>query len=430
MEMSEEVFLSTDVYVRKCYPELFKRLLENIKYVLVTKLADTLILFTGTPGMGKTTFIGYCFNQLRSTGLKFLVSIGSTTCKYDGSIIMSNTELNHLLSTSYQYEYIYLLDASSLRPPIPSNAVTVLFASPKLANCGKFPRARMITMLMPPWHKEELRDCLKQVYEVDNKQAFEEDYKLWGGSIGFHRLPPTRIFDEFLNSNELIMMVDQIAATGWFSCQTEDKTNYQSFLFRSPPVDDTSEHKQEISFPSPTLTARIVSSYCKRTTANIIGCDGTELGVKYEEFIFEKVLCFESKFLPMDVANKKGLVATIPKVENVALFSNSSYNIKASKHILHRPTEKNKTGYDALLGNFVIQITINPKHKSLNLGSVNRQCVEPTGGWKVLIITTHQNLAVPSIKELKIAKEDVYIATVNFQDSAILALLANDTFSE
>ncbi len=76
-------------------------------------------------------------------------------------------------------------------------------------------------------------------------------------------------------------------------------------------------------------------------------------------------------------------------------------------------------GYDFIVGNFLIQITVGKNRKALQMKL--DQFTEPAGGWKVVFLTMvcNKKIVIPAIHGLQhfSKTKDVYIGHVDFQDA-------------
>lgn len=417
-------FVQRKVYVRECYVPLMDSILKEI---LRNDFAqDSLVVVNGTPGMGKTTFLGYCYYYLKKSRIKVIAKPQKLKCiVYNGSVeFFLNTEaMDDLLSKSHEHEYILLLDSNSdWNPGVGVGYVVVLFTSPDVKNYGDFSSNSTTTMLMPPWDREELWNCFKLLKSslATSRDDFNKAFVRWGGSISFHKRKAIaqERFKSFLASQELVMMVEMISNVELSkTVPTDVKTkHFQAFLFRHPD-------NPKFRFPSEQLSIEIADVYTEKMRSRpetLLGIHGTLLGVMYEAFVFKTLLC-EGSTLPVKVKNQKEAIIDIPSVSSVDNFS--SLPSRILEGVLYRPKDRTNEGFDCFLGDVVVQITTNPRHRKLNLGRL--QTLIPIQRVKVVIITFSRNqehFKKPSIKygmteagvEQSIEKEDVYMYYFDF----------------
>ena len=398
-------------------------------------MKERLLVIHGTPGIGKTTFIGFCCHFLRSTRGNIVAQVGFNTELYDRDGKKKPIDnVIEFLSDTKLCEYIFLLDASSPSAvKTRTNAITVLFSSPSMENYGHFSRTSCCGwFLMPTWRKGELWECFRLVQPklYENEGAFNEAFEVWGGSPQLHMFKSSvkQLFSTFLTTPELLDMVETVGDTDRFHLFTSDRVKaYQCFLFRNPISESESEPEpgsQKLSFPTNHLTYRIIQVYRKKKPQCLFGLTGTALGIAYEYFMFKCVLCTGSALLPLSLTtlNRKRS-SSIPSLKNVIVFkSDDVFKNPLESNVVYQPIASNNMGYDCIVGNFLIQITVGKTHNALKM-KVD-QFIEPAGGWKVVFLTmTCNEIVIPAIRGLKnfSKKRDVYIGRVDLQDEALIA---------
>ena len=262
--MTPPSFLGDKFFVRSVYPILFRAMIEDMKEMFTEKRSFSYyIRITGTPGMGKTTFIGFCFQLLRRL-CKVFARIHPNCCVKgvpgkDDTAIRSDLQMQTETVHSHIFDYILLLDADSTRKP--SNAHTVIFASPDVCNTAGFSSNRVHSIiLMLPWEKEELWHCLRKANEKSDRDAFDKCFERWDGSIDFHRNSDVaeRKLQKFLQSEELFCFVEEVGNSSLNRMIDTHKitTNFQAFYFQYPPKEDQYRLTKDdplVEFPSKQL---------------------------------------------------------------------------------------------------------------------------------------------------------------------------------
>ncbi len=402
LSLDHECFFNYEIFVRECYVQLLEKMLDVI--LKANFEPSHLVAITGTPGMGKTTFLGFCYTFFKLYGIKVIAKHSSLNCiVYDGfkELVLTDKQVRSLLAKvkANKHKYIFLIDSNSGWTPVAGvGYIVILFASPDVNNFGHFSKNSATTILMPPWTSDELRSCFKMLSAkaVTNNRRdfytqlvadFDEAYARWGGSIHFHLHPEVaqERFTAFLRSEELVMMVELISNIEISkSVPTSLKTKFfQAFLFRYPsdPI---------FRFPSPQLTREIVHVYMEKVTKTpelLLGVQGTLLGLTYEAYVFKTLLCENSELLPLPVQNQNGGEEKIPVVTSVEYYSDLPKEIV--KGVLYRPNNCTNNGVDCFLEDFVIQITTNARHAKLNLGQL--QSLISIHDVKVVLITLLRN---------------------------------------
>lgn len=424
MELNDKNFIHNLVYVRDCYPKLIESILQTIIRALSP---SNLMVVTGTPGMGKTTFLGYCYDFLKSMNVKVIAKHSITKCVlYNGAeeVVLNDVKLETLIGDGERYEYIFLVDASSGWIPAPLvSIIVVLFSSPSIKNKGHFSRNNSTYFLMPPWDKEELYMCLQRTQPklYRDEDRFNVAYDRWGGSINLHIMESSAQarFEEFLCSPELDMMVEMVSTVELSTIVPTDLKveYYQAFLFRFPDG-------RRLRFPSNQLATEAVAKYAKRKPELLMGLQGTMLGLAYEELVFRLLLCEDSTSLPCK--NKNGVTTQLPVVQKVSKVSFfNSVTTPNVRGVLYRPTSSTNKGFDCILENFVFQITTNATHPKMDLSALDE--LIPIHRVKVVMITLTRNkrhFKIPIIKygDKQVLKDDVYVYYFDFSTPAQIAI--------
>ncbi len=221
-------------------------------------------------------------------------------------------------------------------------------------------------------------------------------------------------FDDFLDSPELDMMIEMVSNVELSRIvPTDIKTkNFQLFLFRYPV-------HPKLRFPSVQLAIEAVERYSTRKPELLLGLSGMLLGPAYERFVFHKLLCKNSNFLPCLVKSENREV-NIPGVQDVNLFDKVVPSIVPG--VLYRPKSPTNKGFDCILEEYVFQITTNVQHSKMDLsglsrlipiGTVKVACITLTrnkGGFKIPVNSYTDEMGLPQI----ISKKDVYMYYFDF----------------
>ena len=281
--------------------------------------------------------------------------------------ILGDQQMRTEIAHSHVFDYILLLDADSTWKP--SNALTVVFASPDVRNTAGFSSNRVHSIiLMPPWEKEELWHCLRKAYEKSDRDAFDKCFERWGGSIDFHRNSDVaeRKLWEFLQSDELFCFVEEVGNSSLSRMIDTHKmtTNFQAFYFQYPPKEDQyrlTKGRPLVEFPSKQLLFEAVNEYHTRKPKGGFGVQGTTLGRVYEQFLFKHVLVPNASPVTIEANNDREEL----RISTIEFFNNKSTNLYQSAGVLYRPVEPNKKGIDCVFEDKLIQITTSATHQKL-----------------------------------------------------------------
>ncbi|EFJ47477.1 hypothetical protein VOLCADRAFT_105054 [Volvox carteri f. nagariensis] len=169
---------SRQLYVRECYPELFKAIYEykNKKHVV-----------TGTPGIGKSFFFYYMVLQLLHSPSpppfilwEHLGNPGQMWCytHETGQVRHSSSRM------TFQHEFEnrdtwYFADGVQ---PITTTAVhTVLITPPVYKTSKEMEKEGASVWYMPVWEYDELLDCRSKMYDEVPEATVENLYQCYGG---------------------------------------------------------------------------------------------------------------------------------------------------------------------------------------------------------------------------------------------------------
>ena len=252
---------------------------------------------SGTPGMGKTTFLSYAYKCLKDE-FSVIARVKRNICLFSSGQILSDTQTDELIAHSNAFDHVFLLDASKSMRPAVSNVVFVVFASPDRKNLGGLSSNYMVAdILMPTWEEQELKDCLGGIYtQKFDMSKFDERFKRWGGSIAsmlnFERMEFR--FREFLADSSFPKMIMLMGSMG--NIVTEIPKRHQWVLHQSPAM-DTNGHPIYNTvlapfvcrLPSNMLTTEAVSRYIYLKPDPTKLPPGTFLGIAYERYVMSKL---------------------------------------------------------------------------------------------------------------------------------------------
>ena len=381
----EDLRIRTDLYVRKAYEDLFSLLYDTIVY----EIEDTYnqaIRITGTPGMGKSYFLGYVWLRLIKK-FHVVVTVGDatiTSCK-DGSYEdITGKPLDDYLKR----DVIYLVDPKKGGSPDPSYAKTVLFVSPSKERVGDFKRVGLINFYMPPWNKSELQICMKKFDDVSEKRC-EELFEKWGGSMRIMRISAkkdTSVEEEFrqcLSNQCLLDIINQM--------NSDYLESYQWLVHRIPiQSDDGAIDYQEYNcdFPSRYIAEKVAERiHHLQVDWKTVG-DSSLLGKAYECHVLKHLFQVSDKVYlskaAYEVGDPEKKAVYINAVRHHEVFSNQG-TIDPKQGTLYIPLESNKAGIDFVMPPWVFQVTISASHSAKRLDKVLNQ-FPSVSKWKICFI--------------------------------------------
>lgn len=415
-------------YIRPSYPILLEKILQarfdtsvGSWHVSPKGLG---VSVTGTPSIGKSVFLFYVADHFIKSNISFVATIGNDIYQYragTASIVVRSTpkEVQDILDNP---DAVHLIDPEwpdAFRECI---AFTVFFTSPTLANIGKYHMKRLRRLYMPIWSKHELEEC----YSSLSLCFAESNYMKWGGimatSYEFSALEER--LSEILQSKSLI---DVLSINDPLVLSPEME-HHQWLLHRHPTDDYKNCH---ITLPSDYVRNKIIEVLESDVSFSLpLECNGILYGEIFEMKVLNEI--DREKGIEVHLYDMKSCQFTQTQkllVSATQLYSNAEIFEKPTVNTLYKPKENNKRGTDAVLITneigWVIQVIVNPKHKSLNITNAFKQfpsmkswcvcCVIPNTildkfHYPAVIIAMDSNR-----KSTYMKKENKYISNIKIQ---------------
>ncbi|KAF0701440.1 Aste57867_8070 [Aphanomyces stellatus] len=142
----------SSVFVRPCYNELFKILLDDIEKRIQS------VGVTGNPGIGKSRFYSYCVFRLTQQPIEGRILVidcaDKTYIFEDGAFRFISTK-EELLQHIFNDKVIRLIDGQSTNL-FGWTGVSILFTSPGYSDYKTFMKSTSVQYVMPPWTQKEL----------------------------------------------------------------------------------------------------------------------------------------------------------------------------------------------------------------------------------------------------------------------------------
>lgn len=182
------------LFVRECYPQLLKRMLDLLQLGRQnTGDFGARLLLTGTPGTSKSQFSTYMLWRLlqdRARSYQLIVD-------YDNAfaVIPPDGEVRILARNPYSPPVelsnpnsLYLFDARENTLPFGGGAIRakmVVFSSPHELHFGAFQNKLPFELWMPLWPKAEIMFLRAACYSERDPQEVSDLYDAWGGTPRF-----------------------------------------------------------------------------------------------------------------------------------------------------------------------------------------------------------------------------------------------------
>lgn len=369
------------IYVRKVFVDLLHLIVERIPTLKDNR--DRAITVSGTPGMGKTYFMGFVWNELRKKNDVVVELV-------DGSMYISRNngpptmlrEGREILTSERGRHLIYLCDPGNF-PPSPTHALTILFCSPSIKHKGAFSRSNIMNLCMPPWKQEELHECMSLLY-IPAMGFFDERFERWGGSIRsmtnwqpWLEVERERLLQEFVTKDTLIDLVNEISGD-YLSASFEQ---YQWLVHR---MTDTGETITKIDFPSQYVKGVLAEAIRNLRTDWKTSSNSILLGNLYEFHVFQRLLQISD-------TNDDLAKFNIPAIKKHYFYSNQDVFQHPEASTLYVPIESNKGGCDYVMPSYLFQVTRNKKHDVKALEMLSSQFPSVVE-WTIVFVIPSCNL--------------------------------------
>ena len=377
------------VYVRKAYIDLFKIICDQFDFLETNH--DFAVRITGTPGVGKTFFLGYVLHRLMELR-KFTVVAKvkrraiifdheSGTCKE----IFDNVD--HYLKEGI----IFLVDPDSSYTPAQTEAITVLFVPPTKVRVGDFSTRNLFSYYMPPWMEEELRDCVAELYS-DQLCRFDAQFQKWGGSIRdvacysnsaeqFRELA----LDKVLRDKSLIDIVNQVSSDEF---QKSELISHQWIVHRIPE-EENDYVNYSCDFPSQYIANKVMCRMRELKLDWKLVTDMCLLGRLYESEVLESLFrASHQQYLQQEaqkITRGRRASVAIPAVKQQHIYSSRAIFEQHESGTLYIPIERNRPGSDLMMPPWIFQITMAKAHSAKKLDKIFTQFPN-VDEWKICFV--------------------------------------------
>ncbi|CAK4759746.1 unnamed protein product [Aphanomyces euteiches] len=211
---------TTQVFVRPCYEELFKLLMENIDERVSS------VGIKGTSGVGKSFFYVYCVFRLTLEpidGRLLVINCADRFYVFEDNafrFVSSDDEIEHYRCDK---NVIRLIDGESTKL-LSWSGVSILFSSPDSPGYEQFMNANAVEYVMPPYLELRIGSLI-----TDTNEKVDERYAVFGGraSVVFSKTPLANI-DDVVGP---VSMVDTMSLLTAFKTSDESKFPFVLHIF-------------------------------------------------------------------------------------------------------------------------------------------------------------------------------------------------------
>ncbi|KAH9111155.1 hypothetical protein AeMF1_014257 [Aphanomyces euteiches] len=166
---------TTKVFVRSCYDELFKLLMDNIDKRVSS------VGIKGTSGVGKSFFYVYCVFRLTLEpidGRLLVINCADRFYVFEDNSFRFVSSDDEIELYRCDKNVIRLIDGQSTKL-LSWSGVSILFSSPDSPGYKSFLSHNAVEYVMPPWTYRELQICC-QITDLSAKEV-DERYAVFGG---------------------------------------------------------------------------------------------------------------------------------------------------------------------------------------------------------------------------------------------------------
>ena len=208
------------LYVRQCYQDVFKLLLEFID------IGRKKFAISGTPGIGKSLFFVYILYRLLEDRSQKNLSLNPVRIVYHAENQFCCYDLEKLIVTNlaptqdeadkflFQTDTLYILDGKTNY--YPSSCIALFIASPRSDHFQHFVnQTKAMSWYFPVWTLNELVTCRQLCYENLEPEELDRRYQICGGvaRFVFHRYYDKKIIEMALNDAKAARGVRYVGST-------------------------------------------------------------------------------------------------------------------------------------------------------------------------------------------------------------------------
>ncbi|KAG9405078.1 hypothetical protein AC1031_004183 [Aphanomyces cochlioides] len=238
---------ATKVFVRPCYEELFKLLMENID----KRVSNVGI--KGTSGVGKSFFYAYCVFRLTLepiVGRLLVINCADRFYVFEDNVFRFLSSDDEIELYRCNKNLIRLIDGQSTKL-LSWSGVSILFSSPDSPGYKRFLSHNSVEYVMPPWTYQELK-IGSQITDTNAEEA-DKRYDVFGGraSVVFSKTPLPDI-DDVVGA---LSMMDTMRILG--AGNMNDENMFPSIMHMFPKHEHNRPYRGvEMSFATKTVGSK------------------------------------------------------------------------------------------------------------------------------------------------------------------------------
>jgi hypothetical protein len=404
----------SQIYIRHDYAMIMECLMRALFQMESSQTSMFMaIRITGTPGVGKSCFLPFVKNELVKLGKRVFVSMRESCAYFEGDRCEENADKSMLLAYPDGKERIIHLCDPLLTNAGPTSALTILFVSPDRDKYKGFSSELLLDIFMPPWREDEMLQCCKMCYEMDER-AIKESYNKWGGSIRKVTAPPLwqdryeDVLTAFLGSKDLLDKLNLVEKSH-LAYDDRSKSD-QWILHRWPRIEDEGKAnycKCVFDFPSQYIKTKISEALSEHSIDWKVSSGPQLLGKLYENevllHLFERISDPSVDYLKKKARahDRNKTLVDIPVIRQHVIYSNQSIIKHVVCGALYIPIERNKTAIDFVSPPWIFQTTLNKSRDCKSLQETFDQFpgVKKWNFCMVIPSCAERKLRYPSIAE-------------------------------
>jgi hypothetical protein len=344
---------------------------------------QALLVFTGSPGIGKSFF--YLYFAWRLIQEKLATYIIMTTMTFDESILVWDVAKGKVYTYSSKdaFEIINLLTEQTgawLLVDGPNKnrqfydkylrkGKTIWFLSPNKDIISPLQiKARAKVYYMPVWTIEELENCNQDLYKI-SIESLRERYDYFGGIpryvFGESQISLRGLVDEALKSSDIMGSTENLAKKNAFL----DEYSHKLLIVQPEGLDC-----YKLAFASHHITAKVIEQFRANGSQKLrefisLAKGDAVLSVvrgRFFEDIAHDELCKGGNFAAKNLISKENMNIELDK-RVISWYSTKKekiiYESAVGEKPYSRPRSKNQGGYDSFDDKYFFQMTVSDAKK-------------------------------------------------------------------
>ena len=265
-ELTQSLGINPTIYVRQCYRKIWNTFLSYEKKRLQLQINFPSYIahayLTGSPGIGKTTFLPFLIDTLLKEKRK--VMFGSKDM--DGFILWTSRQDFEIVEESKIGDYLrnedifFLMDSRDIYNTL---GPCIICSSPRSDIARQFCKTAL-TLYMPIWEWNEVQELHSQVYNsLISKERLSARFFTLGGIPRYLfdnlQLPAAKILDEAINNCDISHLKRLFESKGTTGDEISHRlVHLHSFESNQPPFGE-----KQLQYASDYATTLIARNYQK-----------------------------------------------------------------------------------------------------------------------------------------------------------------------